>query len=188
MSEFIGKSISCRGVPVEDRKAGGCRSSGTSCSTAVLLGEVTMVCSGTDLTLAGFAWPKLNFCISDSALRGVEAGACLRVVTPLVLCAFLLTSLQFPQFLVYQTPNWGQHPCSERKGTASCLRVLQLAQVIPESMYGNGEGLQSWTCSLSPPRRSPSRPQWGRSRSDACLKTWEGAARRKPRLPGLNNG
>lgn len=182
MSEFIGKSISCRGVPVEDRKAGGCSS--TSCSTAVLLGEVTMVCSGTDLTLAGFAWPKLNFCISDSALRGVEAGACLRVVTPLVLCAFLLTSLQFPQFLVYQTPNWGQHPCSERKGTASCLRVLQLAQVIPESMYGNGEGLQSWTCSLSPPRRSPSRPRWGCRRSDACLKTWEGGRE----LPGESRG
>lgn len=107
MSEFIGKSISCRGVPVEDRKAGGCRSSGTSCSTAVLLGEVTMVCSGTDLTLAGFAWPKLNFCISDSALCGVEAGACLRAVTPLVLCAFLRTSLQFPQFLVYQTQTGG---------------------------------------------------------------------------------
>lgn len=182
MSEFIGKSISCRGVPVEDRKAGGCSS--TSCSTAVLLGEVTMVCSGTDLTLAGFAWPKLIFCISHSALRGVEAGACLRVVTPLSLRVFLLTSLQFPQFLIYQTPNWGQHPRSEHKGTASCLRVLQLAQVFPERMYGNGEGLQSWTCSLSTPRRSPSRPRWGCRRSDACLKTWEGGRE----LPGESRG
>lgn len=195
MSEFIGKSISCCGVPVEDCKAGGCRSSSTSCSTAVLLGEVMMECSGTDLTLAGFAWPKFNFCISDSALCGVEAGACLCVVTPLSLRAFLLTSLQFPQYLIYQTQNWGQHLCSERKATATCLRVLQpgmlLAQVFPERMYGNGEGLQSWSRSRSPPRRSPSQPRWG-SQEERCVSKdvggRQGAARRKPKLPGLNNG